>query len=167
MVHTNLAARALPGRSIARLAAALALAAAAIPARATLGEPEDSVPGGAPAARVEAPPGAGAYHVRERTQGGTTIREYVGPDGRVFAVTWSGLAHPDLGPLLGRYEGEYRAAARQARAPEPGGREGGRRALRVEGGQVIVDRWGHMRDRHGRAWLPAQLPAGVDVDDLR
>jgi hypothetical protein len=32
---------------------------------------------------------------------------------------------------------------------------------------VVVERWGHMRDLHGRAYLPALLPDGVTVDDLQ
>jgi hypothetical protein len=148
------------------VALGLGLALVAAPARAALGEPEDSVASDrrALSATARTTTDAGPYRVHELVSGGTTIREYVNAEGVVFAVAWSGMANPDLGPLLGAYAGEYRAAARAARGSP---RAGGRRGLRVSGPHVVVDRWGHMRDRHGRAWLPDLLPAGVNVDALR
>ena len=141
----------------------LALALGAPPARAALGEREDSVGRDrrALAAVERGTEERGAYRVHELEKGGTTIREFVSPDGVVFAVAWSGLAHPDLRPLLGAFHDEYRAAAREARAGQ------GRRARRVTGERVIVERWGHPRDLHGRAYVPALLPPGVGLDELR
>jgi hypothetical protein len=153
------------GRALG-LGLAVVLALAAAPARAALGEAEDSVAKDrrALAATALTPTDAGSYRVHELVTGGSTIREYVNGEGVVFAVAWSGISNPDLGPLLGSYADEYRAAAHVARGTP---RAAGRRAVRVEGPHVVVDRWGHMRDRHGRAWLPELLPAGVSVDDLR
>ena len=34
---------------------------------------------------------------------GTLVREYLGPDGHVFAVSWQGPANPDLRQLLGDF----------------------------------------------------------------
>jgi hypothetical protein len=138
------------------------LALAAPPARAALGEQEASVASDrrALAATASGTTERGAYRVHELQKGATTIREFVSADGVVFAIAWSGLANPDLGPLLGAYADEYRAAARET--PRRG-----RRAARVAGDRVVVDRWGHMRDLHGRAYLPALLPPGVTVDELR
>ncbi len=155
----------------ARAAAALgwgvltAAALAATPARAALGEPEASVGSDrrALSARTTATArDAGPYRVHEFTARGATIREFVNADGVVFAVAWSGYAPPQLAPLLGTYFPEYRAAAREA--PRTPGR---RQVRRVEGAHVVVDRWGHMRDWHGRAWLPDLLPAGVDLDVIQ
>lgn len=145
------------------LGAALVLALAAPPARAALGEREDSVgrDGRALAAVELGMQERGAYRVHELVNGATTVREYVSGDGIVFAVAWSGLANPDLRPLLGTYHAEYRAAAREARKIE------GRRARRVEGERVVVERWGHPRDLHGRAYVPSLLPPGVAIDELR
>jgi hypothetical protein len=139
------------------------LALAAGPARAALGDDEASVSrdGRALVARWQGATERGSYRVHELLKGGTTIREFVSRDGVVFAVAWSGLANPELDALLGTYAGEYQAAAQTT--PKVNGRRGGR----VAADHVVVDRWGHMRDLHGRAYLPDLLPAGVTVDELR
>ncbi len=145
------------------LGAALVLALAAPPARAALGEGEESVGRDrrALAAVARGSEERGGYRVHELEKGATTIREFVSADGIVFAVAWSGIAHPDLRPLLGAFHDEYRAAARAAGPAE------GRRARRVAGERVVVESWGHPRDLHGRAYVPALLPPGVTVDALR
>lgn len=142
---------------------ALALALAAPPARATLGEPEASVDRDrrALAAAARGTEDRGAYRVHDMQKGGTTVREFVSADGIVFAVAWNGIAHPDLRPLLGAYHAEYRDEARQSPDVK------GRRSRRVAAENVVVERWGHPRDLHGRAYLPALLPPGVAIDELR
>jgi hypothetical protein len=142
------------------LAAAVLLAR---PSRAALGEPVESVARDQAALRAEARATTerGAFTVHELDAGGTTVREYVTPDGRVFAVAWSGLAHPDLHPLLGAYADDYQRAAEATPSPH------GQRSQRVTGTDVVVERWGHMRDRHGRAYVPSLLPTGVHVDALQ
>jgi hypothetical protein len=152
--------RMLHGMMISGLALAAALAAA--PARAALGEPETSVSKDreALAAVARGTTDRGTYTVHELEQGATTIREYVSPQGVVFAVTWSGLANPDLRTLLGGYAAEYEQAA----ADTP--RVKGRRARRVAAPHVVVDAWGHMRDRHGRAYAPELVPQGVSLDEI-
>lgn len=146
-------------------AAALALLAlgAAAPARAALGEPASSIAGDREALRAaaRATVARDGYSVEEMRSGSVTLREYVSPDGRVFAIAWDGLAHPDLKPLLGSYAGEYEAASAAApRAP-------GRRSQRLQSDRLVVERWGHMRDRHGRAYAPALVPSGVALDAIR
>jgi hypothetical protein len=37
----------------------------------------------------------------------------------------------------------------------------------VAAAHVVVDRWGHMRDLHGRAWIPDLVPQGVTLDEIR
>lgn len=133
------------------------------PARAALGEAEDSVSSDCAAltAVARGKTDRGAYSVHELERGGTTIREYVSPQGIVFAVTWAGLANPDLRTLLGAYAAEYEQAAGQAP------RVKGKRARRVAADHVVVDRWGHMRDVHGRAYVPGLVPEGVSLDEIR
>lgn len=168
--------------TLASATALLALLLAGAPARATLGEPDTSVErdrqalemerapavlrGGAatPSSGVATPSGdvatlRGGVAVHQLASGGTTVREFVTPAGTVFAVAWSGLARPDLAPLLGAYHAGYRAAAARA-LPSRGPR-------RVEAGPVVVETWGHQRSLHGRAYLPALVPAGVSLDDLQ
>ena len=153
----------MPSRtSLASLGLALALALAAPRAQAALGEPADSVAADRQAlnAAARSLTARGSFTVHELATGGATVREYVSADGLVFAVAWSGLSQPALEPLLGSYAAEYRAAAGAT------ARERGRRTARVAGASVVVERWGHMRDLHGRAYLPALLPDGVTADDL-
>ncbi len=154
-------------RTCSRAAGAAALALLALvvaaPARAALGEPASSIATDRSAlrAKARATVSRDGYSVEEMRTGSVTLREYVSPDGRVFAIAWDGLAHPDLKPLLGAYAAEYEAASRAApRTP-------GRRSQRLRSDRLVVERWGHMRDRHGRAYDPALLPAGVTLDAIR
>ena len=47
---------------------------------------------------------------------GTVLREYAGPDGKIFAVTWNGPFIPNLKQTLGSYFTEFAARARRRRA---------------------------------------------------
>src|SRR5580765_6849497 len=54
---------------------------------------------------------ADGYTVHETlSPTGTTVREYVGPDGIVFGVSWDGQFPPDFRQLLGNYFDQYRNA---------------------------------------------------------
>lgn len=149
--------------SLAPLGLCLAAALAAPRARAALGEPERSVADDRRALQAAARSltTRGGFTVHELATGGTTVREYVSADGLVFAVAWSGLSQPALEPLLGSYAAEYQAAAAAT------ARVRGRRAQQVTGPNLVVERWGHMRDLHGRAYAPALLPGGVSLDDIQ
>ncbi len=92
---------------------------------------------------------------------GMRVREYLGRDGTVFAVAWSGPATPDLQQLLGIHFGEYAAALQRLDHP------GLRRSLRLASPGLIVEMDGHMRAYAGRARIPARMPAGVSADELR
>jgi Protein of unknown function (DUF2844) len=94
-------------------------------------------------------------------EAGTRVREYLGRDGVVFAVTWSGPAVPDLRQLLGTHFEEYTAALTRLDRP------GLRRSVRVASPGLIVETDGHMRAYTGRARLPTLVPAGVSTDELR
>jgi hypothetical protein len=102
-----------------------------------------------------------AYTVNETTlDSGTVVREYVGADGVVFAVSWNGPFLPDLRTLLGSRFAAMTAAA-QARP------KGGRGQLRVDNDDVVIESGGHMRAWNGRAWLTGALPAGVTTADIQ
>jgi hypothetical protein len=52
-----------------------------------------------------------AYTVHEiQSPTGITIREYYGPNGVVFGVSWDGEFAPDLRQLLGGYFNQYQNA---------------------------------------------------------
>jgi hypothetical protein len=93
--------------------------------------------------------------------GGVSVREYVGRDGIVFALSWAGPAPPDLQQLLGSYFAAFTAgAAAQAS-------QGVRRSVRVLLPDLVVQFGGHLRAYAGLACLPSRLPAGVSLADLR
>lgn len=103
--------------------------------------------------------GAG-YTVREmRAASGTAIKEYLSPAGIVFAITWSGPALPDLRQLLGTQFDVYTRAA-NAQNAGPG-------RVNVQDSGLVVQSGGQMRAFFGRAYLPAQVPRGVALDDIR
>jgi hypothetical protein len=138
----------------------LALLLAAGPAQATLGQALDSVavdrqtisPGGALTHQ-----NAAGYSVSQfQTAAGTTVREYVAPNGIVFGVAWDGPQPPNLAVLLGQYFGQFQKNVRQ----QPLGL---RRSL-VQGNDLVVQTGGHMLALKGRAYVPSLIPAGVDAE---
>jgi hypothetical protein len=130
-------------------------------AGAALGEPESSVTGdlqmlkGSIKSTVRT-----NYQVHEiRLPSGTLLREYAAVGGAVFAVAWSGPATPDLRQALGRYFDVYVSAVQ--------GKPASRRHLAIEQGGLVLQSSGRMRAFSGRAYLPAALPAGISVDEIR
>ena len=102
---------------------------------------------------------AAQYTVHEiTTPAGVQVREYLAPNGVVFAVAWNGPRIPDLKQLLGSYFGTFKTAAS---APH------GRGPLHIERPDLVVHSGGHMRAFVGQAYAPLLLPPGVSVADLR
>ncbi|MBV9344674.1 MAG: DUF2844 domain-containing protein [Gammaproteobacteria bacterium] len=139
----------------------VALASAMTPCWATLGGNASSVAADSAhlkgALRSTSGP---AYTIHEiSTPTSTVIREYVGSDGTVFAVSWHGPFNPDLRQMFGTYYAEYVRAA----APLVG-RD--RRHSRVETANLVVQRSGRLRGYYGRAYLPQRLPANVNPADI-
>lgn len=100
------------------------------------------------------------YSVSEVVEpSGTTVREYIGADNIVFAVSWQGHSMPNLQQLLGSYADQYVSAAS---APHPG-----RRAVAIQSDQLVLHSGGHMRSFAGSAYVPALLPQGVTPDNIR
>lgn len=102
----------------------------------------------------------GSYSVYVmKTASGTAIRQFVSPDGKVFAVSWQGAA-PNLEQLMGDYFESFVASAK-ARTARRG------RGIHVETGDLVVESGGHMRFVVGRAYLRGKLPQGVTADEIR
>lgn len=103
-----------------------------------------------------------SYTVHEiRSATGTVVREYVSPEGKVFAIAWHGPWLPDLRQLLGGYFEQYRAAVQS------------RSGTRMERKPVVIDQpglvmqiGGRMRAFAGRAYVPEMLPSGVRAEDI-
>lgn len=101
------------------------------------------------------------YSIKTATlENGTTVQEFVGTDGIVFAVTWKGAFQPNLKELLGSHFSTMTKAA-QAR-PMAGNSQ-----LSVKDSDVVILSSGHMRSVSGRAWIPSLLPSGVTPDDIQ
>jgi len=100
------------------------------------------------------------YDVHEMIAGdGTTVRAYVEPGGRVFAVTWSGRVQPDLRVVLGPYYAQFLQAAH---APHPS-----HHVLTLTTPDLVLSVVKLPRGFTGRAHLPSLVPAGTAVDSLR
>jgi hypothetical protein len=131
--------------------------------QATLGESADSISsdGKVLSAMRSSMTVRNGYTVHEIESASTVMREYVSTSGVVFGIAWKGLVHPDLTQLLGSYAGEYEEALRQTP------RIKGSRRLQVKTGGVVVEKWGHMRNLQGRAYVPSLIPPGVSVDEIK
>jgi hypothetical protein len=143
---------------------AFILLALPFPAYASLGGSADSIEADRAAMKgqVQARQDA-AFSVHE-IQGthGMVVREYVSPDGIVFAVAWQGPFAPDLQQLLGSYFDMYVAGVKEQKASYVG-----RRPLNLQLPGLVVQRWGHLRAESGRAYIPEKVPLGVKVEGLR
>jgi len=129
---------------------------------ATLGEPELTVQNDATQLRaaVKSSQNRISYRVHEiQLPSGTVLREFVGANGNVFAVTWQGPSKPDLRQALGRYFDVYVAAPRSKIVD--------RKHMHIQQGDLVVEGSGHMRALSGRAFLASAIPSGVNVGDLQ
>jgi len=148
----------------AALAAGLVLASTA--ACATLGEKVETVEADrvrlqgerrvvqAATARLET-------HVITQADG-SRIKEFVAPDGIVFAVSWSTRLKPRLEALLGAHAPRYAAAARQSLAAP-----GIRRNVTLASDDLVVQASVHLNAHVGLAYLRSRVPEGVNIDELR
>ena|SRR5450631_1523138 len=101
------------------------------------------------------------YSVEEIVSDAATVREYVSPTGVVFGIAWNGYVHPDLTQLLGSYWSEYSVAQQKAE------RKFGRKRQHLATDTIVVEKWGHMRNLRGRAYVPSMIPAGVTIDEIK
>jgi hypothetical protein len=91
---------------------------------------------------------------------GTVVREYIGGNGVVFAVTWQGPFLPDLQNLLGKHFDTMRTEA--ARVPRAGNSQ-----LQIIRPEVSIYSGGHMRAFTGRAWILSEFPADFKQEDIQ
>jgi Protein of unknown function (DUF2844) len=130
-------------------------------AAAALGEPEVSVQADAEQLRasIKSIQDRVGYRVHEvELPSGTLLREFVGPDGKVFAVAWRGPHPPNLRQALGRYFDTYVSAPNPQRVDH--------KHLQIQQGDLVVQASGHMRAFSGRAYLTGAIPSGVNLGDL-
>lgn len=102
------------------------------------------------------------YSVHElQNSDGAHIQQYVGSDGRVFAVVWHTLYKPDLSSILG---GSYPAYAQSAR--ESARKAGIQRRFRHESLDVVVQATAHLNVFSGYAFRQSMLPAGFSLSTI-
>ena len=131
-------------------------------ASATLGQPEVSVQTDIAQARasLKSSQDRTAYRVHEiQLPSGTVMREFVAPNGNVFAVAWQGPTRPDLRQALGQYFDAFASAPPRSKFSD-------RRHVQIQQGDLIVQSGGHMRALSGRAYLQSAIPSGVNLGDL-
>lgn len=156
-----------------------ALSATCPPASAALGGAPMATPSGATSVTTPAPtahvassamvsPSSGTavsarYAVRAtQLASGTSVREYIGADGTVFGIAWSGPQIPDLPALLGNYFPQYASGVQALRTARRG-----RGPVALEQSDLVVHSGGHMGSFFGQAWLPSALPAGMTGADIK
>jgi hypothetical protein len=94
------------------------------------------------------------------TSYGTVVREFVGTDGKVFAVSWHGPVNPDLRQVLGNYYARFEQGAAAAVHTS-------HRQLNLSQPDLVFQNSGRMRAFAGRAWVPAMLPANFSTDAIQ
>ena len=131
---------------------AILLSVATLPCWAELGGTVDSISADQEhmkgSRRVTAAQGYTLHEIQAGS--GTAVREFVSPEGTVFAVAWQGPFTPDLHKLLGSYYDQYAQAIQAKRA---------RRApLIVHEPGLVIESGGHMRSSYGRVYVPELTP---------
>lgn len=133
-----------------------------VAAEAALGETADSVLrdhaalGGTALTRTS----VGGFAVLESiTADGFSVRQYVSPQGIVFAAAWKGPAMPNLKVLLGQYYSRY-SADLYTRAASP-------KLHTIGTGDFVLQVAKLPRGLAGSAHVPALLPPGASVDAIR
>ncbi len=150
------------GKALAIALATVMAGSATLPAFAGLGGDAASVD--ADVAKMKAQARAtpvASYTMSEITlPTGTVVHEYVSAEGKVFAVTWKGMALPDLSQTLGTYFAEWKAAA--AATPHASHHN-----LTVQQTDLVVRTGGHMRNWYGQAYVPSLLPPNFSLDEIK
>lgn len=101
------------------------------------------------------------YQTHEITTDAQTVREYISSDGNVFAVTWKGGVPPNLSQLFGAYFQEF------TQAESSSAKTKGRSPKTIKSTNMVVEKFGHMRDLHGKAYITKLLPQGLDPKEIQ
>jgi len=93
---------------------------------------------------------------------GGVVKEFLGGDGAVFAVSWRAPGRPDLVQLLGdrfaTFQSDNVPAAHHGRRRLPPA---------VNRPDFVVHSGGRPGAFHGVAYLPQQMPAGFSIKDMQ
>jgi hypothetical protein len=90
-----------------------------------------------------------------------TIKEFVSPSGKVFAVSWLGTAKPDLEKLvIDSYKEQLKIAC------APSARRPGHRIKSVLTDNLKVEDGGRPRNIEGRMYDTLLVPEGVSLNEI-
>ena len=104
------------------------------------------------------------YTVHEiKASEGTVVREYVSSAGKIFAVAWQGPFLPDLRHLLGGYFERFSQGSQDRNNNRPRIRG----PIQIQEPGLVVQSGGHMRAYFGRAYIPDQVPKGLNIEEIR
>jgi hypothetical protein len=119
--------------------------------------------------QAEAPTVAdhGNYSVYSMKTGSSTVNYYADHTGNVFAVTWRGLAHPDLSVVLDKKFKRYQRTLAERKLASQKGLVRATRYSQVVSGNTVVQKFGHMRDFRGVAYESTLFPVGVTLNELK
>ena len=133
----------------------LVLMTAALPAFAALGEYEGSISFDQQILRGEIREEVHTGYKLHQiiTSDGALVREYVSPEGKVFAISWHSHSLPNLAQLLGAYFPRVQQAS-QAKTQRGG-------PLVIRNDDFVFFSGGRMMDFHGTAYVPGLLPKNV------
>ena len=136
---------------------AASVAADAVVMQGTMVTPEEASSGAVSSNALVSNAPAPDYTVKSFvTPHGTTVREYIGPDGTVFGVGWKGHRPPNLGTLLGSYYNEYTSGV-AAQAHKDLHRS------TITGPTTVVVTTGRFGHVQGHAYVPGLVPSDVDA----
>jgi len=100
------------------------------------------------------------YQIHEMQHpSGTIVREFVSPQGQVFAVNWSGRVPTNLQQLLGPHYEQFTKSALV--------RTGSHHMLRINQPDLVLTNVQYLRHYEGQAYIPAMVPTGVDTSQLK
>lgn len=126
-------------------------------AHAGLGDQINSQQSGGAALLKESQPSYQVFESVDSTNH-VTLEQYATSTGTVFAVAWRGAGMPDLQAVFGAYFTQFTNLRQHSPAS--------RHLLSIEDPSLMVDIHGPNGDIIGRAWVPALVPAGVDVNTV-
>ncbi len=100
------------------------------------------------------------YQIHELTTAiGSTVREFVGQNGKVFAVSWSGGWRPNLRDVMGAHYDRFIAHTRGKRRVQG--------PSRIELPGMVVFMGTYLRTSFGHVDLTDQLPAGFSPEGIQ
>lgn len=139
----------------------LVLLANAGPAHATLGQAPTLSAALSTPATLSISSRPGGYSLHQLTlDNGTSVRELVGANGVVFALSWRGPVLPDLKLLLGTY---FNTLQRETEQAHLSGSRGAPVNLARDG--LVLQSNGRMRHFFGQAYVPELVPNGVLISN--